>query len=157
MTIDARIAELGITLPEPAKPVASYVSYVRSGNQVTISGQLSNDANGGIKGTVGVDVTPAVAETINRGDIHIVEPDLDAYVRSAVQSGRLRAATAPDRRLGHHRGQGVGTGGQAVQSARRGSRCQPGRTRRGPVVPVAANISALRHTSSDRQFTTDPF
>ena len=45
---------------------------------------------------LGVDVTPAVAETINRGDIHIVEPDLDAYVRSAVQSGRLRAATAPE-------------------------------------------------------------
>ena len=61
MSIEARIAELGLTLPEPAKPVASYVSYVRSGNQVTISGQLSNDANGGIKGTVGVDVTPEQA------------------------------------------------------------------------------------------------
>ena len=61
MSIEARIAELGLTLPEPAKPVASYVSYVRSGDQVTISGQLSNDANGGIKGTVGVDVTPEQA------------------------------------------------------------------------------------------------
>ena len=59
--VQARIAELGITLPEPAKPVASYVSFVRSGNQITISGQLSNDANGGIKGTVGVDVTPEQA------------------------------------------------------------------------------------------------
>ena len=56
MSIHARIAELGITLPEPAKPVASYVSYVRSGEQIFISGQLSNDASGGIKGTVGVDV-----------------------------------------------------------------------------------------------------
>ena len=36
MSIEARIAELGLTLPEPAKPVASDVSYVRSGNQVTI-------------------------------------------------------------------------------------------------------------------------
>ena len=54
MSIHARIAELGITLPEPAKPVASYVSYVRTGSQILISGQLSNDANGGIKGTVGV-------------------------------------------------------------------------------------------------------
>lgn len=61
MSIEARIAELGLTLPEPAKPVASYVSFVRSGDQVTISGQLSNDANGGIKGTVGVDVTPEQA------------------------------------------------------------------------------------------------
>jgi enamine deaminase RidA (YjgF/YER057c/UK114 family) len=61
MSIESRIAELGLTLPEPAKPVASYVSYVRSGDQVTISGQLSNDAGGGIKGTVGVDVTPEQA------------------------------------------------------------------------------------------------
>lgn len=61
MSIEARIAELGLTLPEPAKPVASYVSFVRSGDQITISGQLSNDANGGIKGTVGVDVTPEQA------------------------------------------------------------------------------------------------
>ena len=61
MSIEARIAELGLTLPEPAKPVASYVSYVRSGDQLTISGQLSNDANGGVKGTVGVDVTPEQA------------------------------------------------------------------------------------------------
>ena len=36
MSIHARIAELGITLPEPAKPVASYVAYVRTGNQVLI-------------------------------------------------------------------------------------------------------------------------
>ena len=61
MTVAARIAELGITLPEPAKPVASYVSFVQSGNLVYISGQLSNDASGGIKGTVGVDVTPEKA------------------------------------------------------------------------------------------------
>jgi enamine deaminase RidA (YjgF/YER057c/UK114 family) len=61
MTVAARIAELGITLPEPAKPVASYVSFVQTGNLVHISGQLSNDASGGIKGTVGVDVTPEQA------------------------------------------------------------------------------------------------
>ena len=61
MTVAARIAELGITLPEPAKPVASYVSFVQSGDLVYISGQLSNDASGGIKGTVGVDVTPEQA------------------------------------------------------------------------------------------------
>lgn len=66
MTIEARIAELGITLPEPAKPVASYVSYVQSGNLVHVSGQLSNDASGGIKGTVGVDVTPEQAVSAAR-------------------------------------------------------------------------------------------
>ena len=44
---------------------------------------------------VGVDVSKHVVETINQGLIHIVEPDLDAYVRSAVAAGRLKAFTSP--------------------------------------------------------------
>lgn len=44
---------------------------------------------------VGVDVRPEVVETINQGRIHIEEPDLDILVRSAVNSGQLRAATEP--------------------------------------------------------------
>jgi UDP-N-acetyl-D-mannosaminuronic acid dehydrogenase len=43
----------------------------------------------------GVDVSPAVVETINRGGIHIVEPDLDILVKSAVQAGNLTAALEP--------------------------------------------------------------
>ena len=43
----------------------------------------------------GVDVNPEVVETINRGDIHIVEPELDVLVRSAVQSGQLSASLEP--------------------------------------------------------------
>lgn len=43
----------------------------------------------------GVDVSPRVVETINQGGIHIVEPDLDILVKSAVQSGNLRAALEP--------------------------------------------------------------
>lgn len=37
--IDKRLAELGITLPVAAKPVANYVPWVRTGNLVFISGQ----------------------------------------------------------------------------------------------------------------------
>jgi enamine deaminase RidA (YjgF/YER057c/UK114 family) len=37
--IDKRLAELDITLPTPAKPVANYVPWVRTGNLVFISGQ----------------------------------------------------------------------------------------------------------------------
>ncbi|MDR7345553.1 UDP-N-acetyl-D-mannosaminuronic acid dehydrogenase [Pantoea alhagi] len=44
---------------------------------------------------VGVDINARAVETINRGDIHIVEPDLDTVVRQAVQEGFLRAATQP--------------------------------------------------------------
>lgn len=44
---------------------------------------------------VGVDINRNAVETINRGEIHIVEPDLDAFVRSAVAAGRLKAFTEP--------------------------------------------------------------
>ncbi len=37
--IDKRLAELGIVLPTPSKPVANYVPWVKTGNLVFISGQ----------------------------------------------------------------------------------------------------------------------
>lgn len=43
----------------------------------------------------GVDVRPDVVATINQGRIHIEEPDLDILVRSAVNSGQLKAGTEP--------------------------------------------------------------
>lgn len=43
----------------------------------------------------GVDVNPDVAETINKGQIHIVERDLDAAVSEAVSQKKLKAFTAP--------------------------------------------------------------
>ncbi len=42
---------------------------------------------------VGVDVNKRAVEGINRGEIHIVEPDLDIVVRSVVDQGFLRATT----------------------------------------------------------------
>jgi UDP-N-acetyl-D-mannosaminuronic acid dehydrogenase len=44
----------------------------------------------------GVDISPEVVETINQGDIHIVEPDLDSFVHSAVNSGHLKASLKPE-------------------------------------------------------------
>lgn len=61
--IEDRLAELGITLPQPNPPVANYVPFVRVGDLIHISGQVSVDASGGIKGTVGEDVD---AETAKR-------------------------------------------------------------------------------------------
>lgn len=43
----------------------------------------------------GVDISSRVVETINQGKIHIVEPELDILVKSAVQSGNLVAALEP--------------------------------------------------------------
>ena len=45
---------------------------------------------------VGVDVNPHAVETINRGEIHIVEPDLDMVVHAAVMEGYLRATLTPE-------------------------------------------------------------
>ena len=55
-SIEARLAELGVVLPQPVAPVANYVPFVRVGDLVHISGQVSTDAGGGIKGVVGEDV-----------------------------------------------------------------------------------------------------
>ncbi len=44
----------------------------------------------------GVDVVQSTVDTINAGKIHIVEPELDVFVQSAVNSGRLKADTKPD-------------------------------------------------------------
>jgi len=43
----------------------------------------------------GVDTSERVVNTINQGKIHIVEPDLDILVKSAVQSGNLKAGLQP--------------------------------------------------------------
>lgn len=43
----------------------------------------------------GVDVSKHVVDTINKGKIHIVEPDLDIMVKSAVHSGNLKAGLEP--------------------------------------------------------------
>jgi UDP-N-acetyl-D-mannosaminuronic acid dehydrogenase len=45
---------------------------------------------------LGVDVDPDTIKTVNQGSIHIVEPDLDLMVRSAVHGGNLRASLEPD-------------------------------------------------------------
>ena len=57
MSIDQRLAELGITLPTPAAPVASYVPAVEHGGLLHISGQISFAEDGSlITGRLGDDV-----------------------------------------------------------------------------------------------------
>ncbi|MDR6585109.1 UDP-N-acetyl-D-mannosamine dehydrogenase [Herbaspirillum sp. BH-1] len=52
-------------------------------------------ASRGVK-VIGVDVNARAVDTINRGEIHIVEPDLDIVVRAVVTDGALRATTVAE-------------------------------------------------------------
>jgi len=46
---------------------------------------------------IGVDINKDAVDTINRGEIHIVEPELDILVQAAVQTGLLRATVKPEK------------------------------------------------------------
>jgi enamine deaminase RidA (YjgF/YER057c/UK114 family) len=65
-TVEDRLAALGITLPQPNPPVANYVPFVRVGDLLHISGQVSVDASGGVRGVVGEDVDMETARRAAR-------------------------------------------------------------------------------------------
>ena len=81
MQIEAKIKELGISLPEAAKPVASYVPFRRVGDLIYISGQDCR-VNGKLKyeGKVGRDVTEEEAYKAAR----ITAINLLAILKSAI-------------------------------------------------------------------------
>jgi enamine deaminase RidA (YjgF/YER057c/UK114 family) len=55
---EARLKELGITLPTPSAPVANYVNAVRVGNLIFLAGKGPSKPEGGyVTGKVGVDLT----------------------------------------------------------------------------------------------------
>ena len=67
MSIDARLAALGVTLPTPAKPVANYVPTVQTGNLLFVSGQLPIGPNGlEFSGKLGADLDAAAGATAAR-------------------------------------------------------------------------------------------
>jgi len=57
MSIDVRLAELGIVLPEPAAPVAAYVPAVEAGGLLHVSGQLPFVWGKLVTGRLGEDVS----------------------------------------------------------------------------------------------------
>ena len=72
-SIESRLAELGITLPEAPMPAANYVPYVVTGNLVHISGQISQNEAGMIKGKLGADMDLAAgAEAAKRCAISLL-------------------------------------------------------------------------------------
>ena len=68
--VDNKLAELGITLPTPAAPVANYVPFVRTGNLVVISGQICLGPDGKLadahKGKLGAEVSAQAGQEAAR-------------------------------------------------------------------------------------------
>lgn len=97
--VEERLKAIGVALPQPVAPVANYVPFVRSGNLVTISGQISIAPDGGIKGTVGVDVDLETAQKAARlCGINLLaqmkaacDGDLDRVVRVVKLGGFVQA------------------------------------------------------------------
>lgn len=54
--IDAKLAEMGLELPDAPAPAANYVPFVITGKMLFVSGQISMDENGLITGKVGQDL-----------------------------------------------------------------------------------------------------
>ena len=60
MSVYERIAELGITLPEVTPPVAVFVPFVRSGNQIFVSGHIAKENGKPWVGQLGLNITTEV-------------------------------------------------------------------------------------------------
>lgn len=97
--VEQRLAAAGITLPSPVAPIANYVPFVRSGNLVHISGQVSLDASGGITGIVGEAVDLETAQRAARlCGINLLaqmraacDGDLDRVIRVVKLGGFVQA------------------------------------------------------------------
>jgi enamine deaminase RidA (YjgF/YER057c/UK114 family) len=85
---DERLAALGLTLPAPTRPVANYVPFVLSGNALYISGQVSTDPSGGVRGVVGEDVSADEARRAAR----ICGLNLIAQMKAALDGDLGRVA-----------------------------------------------------------------
>lgn len=55
-TIEERLAEAGVTLPDAPAPAANYVPYVRAGDLLFVSGQISQGESGLVRGRLGADM-----------------------------------------------------------------------------------------------------
>jgi enamine deaminase RidA (YjgF/YER057c/UK114 family) len=100
-TIERRLAQLGVTLPTPASPIANYVPFVRTGNTLIISGQLCFGADGKLvaKGQLGGSVSiedgqkAAHACVINLlAQLKVALGDLDKVVRVIRLGGFINSA-----------------------------------------------------------------
>ena len=100
-TVEQKLTEQGITLPEPRAAVANYVGFVRSGNLLFVSGQVCADAEGKLiaKGKLGAGVTLEQGYAAAKGcgvnllaQIKAALGDLDKVVRVVRIGGFVNSA-----------------------------------------------------------------
>lgn len=100
-TVEAKLAELGLTLPDVVPPIASYQPAVRSGVYVYTSGQLPMvDGKLAVTGKVGAEVTPDEAKELAKtcalnalAAVKSVAGDLDRIARVVKVVGFVASAT----------------------------------------------------------------
>ena len=100
-TVEQKLAAEGITLHQPAGPVANYVGFVRTGNLLFVSGQVCFDTQGKLiaKGKLGAGVTVEQGYAAARGcainlfaQIKSAVGDLDKVVRVVRLGGFVNSA-----------------------------------------------------------------
>ena len=64
--IETRLGELGLSLPDAPAPAANYVPFVRTGNLVVVSGQISIGPDGLVTGRLGEDMDVAAGQAAAR-------------------------------------------------------------------------------------------
>jgi enamine deaminase RidA (YjgF/YER057c/UK114 family) len=101
-TAESKLQELGITLAEPPKPIANYVPFVRSGNMLTVSGQVCLDGAGKLvaKGQLGAGVSIEDGQKAARAcavnllaQVKAALGDLDNVVRVVRLGGFINSAS----------------------------------------------------------------
>jgi hypothetical protein len=63
VSVYEKIAQLGITLPEVTPPVAAFVPFVRSGNQIFVSGHIAKENGKPWVGQLGLNITTEVNQS----------------------------------------------------------------------------------------------
>jgi enamine deaminase RidA (YjgF/YER057c/UK114 family) len=100
-TAEKMLQELGIALKEPPKPIANYVGFVRTGNLLTVSGQLCLDGDGKLvaKGQLGGGVSIENGQQAARAcavnllaQVKAALGDLDKVVRVVRLGGFINSA-----------------------------------------------------------------
>jgi enamine deaminase RidA (YjgF/YER057c/UK114 family) len=100
-TVEKRLAEIGVSLPAPKSPIANYVPFVRSGDLLTVSGQLCFGADGKLvaKGRLGDTVSNEDGQKAARAcainllaQLKAALGDLDKVVRVVRLGGFINSA-----------------------------------------------------------------